>query len=543
VPVSIDPFFFRVTELDAGTGSDFYVRDWTDNPTSGDTGLEPSTHPVFYATSDVWNRRSNAPGAFNANDQPVNENPQNGTGPAGDNFAFARIRRNAPGSAETVTAHFLTSEFGTGSNYVNAGTAADPTVGFAAADLVKTMANGYPWHLDPTASTHFCLAVEISTSSDPIVAPSLLGRAPGWPTTDLMVINDNNKVQRNMGVYPASGTGRFSFFGIVHNAATFRRNVELRLEVSREAQRTLLRPRFEAIGGGNENRSFRTGDVITLAGMQPGENRWVGLTFQVREGREGEPLPVFLHEVVDGKTVNGFGIAARPGPLSDLIRENVELHASVFSRMASFGIGAAREEAELARRQLGDGRVREGAYVEFLRRADAASAPVNSLATSVNVRDPFGVRALLRSLVRAAQSASPAPTLAATHASLLHRLDAFITMLQKNRGDAADIAQTVAWQADLYSQVPQLQALNAAGRLVQRSREFVEAYGVRNATNADYPPLLRSLLGAFRETAAGLQNALPLAADIDDIERTLDSPVDLQRAHRAYLLKLESLRA
>jgi hypothetical protein len=93
---------------------------------------------------------------------------------------------------------------------------------------------GDPWHLDPTASTHFCLAVEISTPSAPIVAPSLLGRAPSWPTTDLIVINDNNKVQRNMGVYPASGTGRFSFFGIVHNAATFRRNVELRLEVSRE---------------------------------------------------------------------------------------------------------------------------------------------------------------------------------------------------------------------------------------------------------------------------------------------------------------------
>jgi hypothetical protein len=27
---------------------DFYVRDWTDDATHGDNGVEPSTHPVFY---------------------------------------------------------------------------------------------------------------------------------------------------------------------------------------------------------------------------------------------------------------------------------------------------------------------------------------------------------------------------------------------------------------------------------------------------------------------------------------------------------------
>jgi hypothetical protein len=32
------------------------------------------------------------------------------------------------------------------------------------------------------------------------VTPSLLGRAPGWPTGDLLVIINNNKAQRNMSV-------------------------------------------------------------------------------------------------------------------------------------------------------------------------------------------------------------------------------------------------------------------------------------------------------------------------------------------------------
>ena len=201
----------------SAAGDDFYVRDWTDSATSGDTGLEPSTHAVFYATSDVWNRRGTLPGSF-PNDQPSNENAGNGAGNIGDNWAFARIRRNAAGSASTtVTAHFLVSKLGTGSNYVDAGTMdpdvtfadPDPTLVFSAADLGPLITPPYPWHLAAVSSTHLCLAVEISTPADPIVAPSLLGRAPGWPTTDLAVINDNNKAQRNMGLSttPARGVG------------------------------------------------------------------------------------------------------------------------------------------------------------------------------------------------------------------------------------------------------------------------------------------------------------------------------------------------
>ncbi len=89
VAISIDPFFVRVLELPPE--SDFYVRDWTSSPTNRDTGLEPSTNPVFYINSDVWNRRSNAPGGFNANDQPQSQDPQMIS--LGDNFAFAaRLR-------------------------------------------------------------------------------------------------------------------------------------------------------------------------------------------------------------------------------------------------------------------------------------------------------------------------------------------------------------------------------------------------------------------------------------------------------------------
>jgi hypothetical protein len=41
--------------------NDFYVRDWTNTPSSYDQGGEPSTNPTFWVTSDVWNRLSNNP--------------------------------------------------------------------------------------------------------------------------------------------------------------------------------------------------------------------------------------------------------------------------------------------------------------------------------------------------------------------------------------------------------------------------------------------------------------------------------------------------
>src|SRR6185369_15160910 len=121
----------KVTELSPSL--DFYVRDWTDSASSGDTGLEPSTHPVFYQTSDVWNRRGTLPGTPFVNDQPANEPAGNGDLDIGDNWTFARIRRNSSGSAETVTAHFLVSKFGTGSNYVDA-TSMDPDVTLSGPD-------------------------------------------------------------------------------------------------------------------------------------------------------------------------------------------------------------------------------------------------------------------------------------------------------------------------------------------------------------------------------------------------------------------------
>ncbi|HEX2780636.1 MAG TPA: hypothetical protein VHM30_14120, partial [Gemmatimonadaceae bacterium] len=165
VPPSIDPFFFRTTEIDPAI--DFYVRDWTDNATTHDHGQEPSVRDNFYHTSDVWNERANDPLAFDANDRPQVQDPQPVA--MGHNFAFARVSREVAGSASDVTLHYLVSDGGVGVNFVDAGS--PPPLHFAAADLVQVpvAGAGHQWDLPSGASNHVCLAVETTAAGDPLL--------------------------------------------------------------------------------------------------------------------------------------------------------------------------------------------------------------------------------------------------------------------------------------------------------------------------------------------------------------------------------------
>jgi hypothetical protein len=517
VAVSIDPFMVRYTDVAAA--DDFYVRDWTDSPASGDTGLEPSTHPVFYATSDVWNRRGTLPGPF-PNDQPSNEDAGNGMGNIGDNWAFARIRRNAAGiGSKTVTAHFLVSKLGTGSNYVDdtvmgsgvtfAGP--DPTVTFNAADLGPITTPALAWHLDAVVSTHLCLAVEISAPGDPFVAPSLLGRAPGWPTTDLAVINDNNKAQRNMGLSTTAARGAGltdNFYAIVHNAATFRRDMTLRVDASAENALRLRGARIAVVGG--RAAAFKPDATIVLPAMQPGENRWVGLLYKPPQGKRGEVL-----------------------------RAALALHRSVFTRLAvGFDVRDALEEADRAGKLAANPRLNPSAYIQWLRsELRLAARTIGAFLKAQRRKDLFAVGSALRLLARAVRD-MPWEDVAVAHTSLLNRLDSYLTALQLEHGDPADILQNVRWQEDLYGRTPALRRLECAAKVSQLSRAFIHAFAERGSGTTTYRKLIEELLPCFKQTADALPR-LGLGKHITEMTRRIDDLTALQKAHRDYLLALD----
>jgi hypothetical protein len=324
VAASIDPYFFKITQIDGGTGSDYYVRDWTDTAALHDNGLEPSTNPVFYVSSDVWNQRTNAAPSF-INDQPQTQDPQNNAG----NFAFARLSRNVTGVAETVNVEFLVAEFGTGSPYVSVATT---TVAFAAGESSKVASAS--WTLGPTSSTHLCLGVQISTGTDPFVPPGLLGQTPGWPTTDLIVINDNNKAQRNMSVhYGLSGFGS-KHYAIVRNGSIKPRDFVLRLQVADAALRGFKAPQVLAQGS-EKAVPLENETTLVIEGMGPGEARWVEFDMAAFKAKVGTALPIDFQEVVDGKVVNGYRISIQAAATQQAVHELLLFNKAVFQRLLS----------------------------------------------------------------------------------------------------------------------------------------------------------------------------------------------------------------
>ena len=357
VTASVDPFFFHITELQPY--QDFYVRDWTDSMSSHDNGEEPSTNGNWWTTSDVWNRLSNTTGAFNANDQPNQENAQDAT--SGHNYAFVRIHRNAaaPTGSTNVTARFLYADYGLGVPYQDISASPSATLTFAAVDTVQVLPDGagVQWDLPATRSTHICLAVEISAPGDPYI-PELAGRAPGWPTTDWTIPADNNKAQRNMDLPPmaAASPGSMSSYPIVHNAAPFVRNMTIRYSVSPDILSRLESPQIGVIGG--DTQPLRSVGTLVLNNMQPGENRWLNITYSIVNPQSGRLLPITVEEMFGDVALNGITVAAQPVPLADMISRNLVQHRGAFARLdAAFHVPNAKAQAEAAGKLLASGNV------------------------------------------------------------------------------------------------------------------------------------------------------------------------------------------
>jgi hypothetical protein len=551
VSVSVDPFFFQYQTVELH--DDFYVRDWTDSPVSGDDGSEPSIKPVFYATSDVWNRRGTLPGSF-PNDQPENEDAGNGIGNIGDNWLFARIRRRAPAAGGApdvvVNAHFLVSKLGTGSNYEDASDAdpditisgPDPTVLFTAAEVGPKTTDALAWHLNPIASTHLCAAVEISTPADPFAVPSLHGRAPGWPTTDLDVVDDNNKAQRNMGLSttPARGTGLClaDSFGLVHNAATFPRDMLIQYTIPPEVYRRIKHVEIDLPG--RDRIQARQSGTITLAGMQPGENRWIGARFRAPAGKPSETLAMFFDEMVNGSAVNGFGLGMRLGSDRDTAIYTLNRLRSVFTRLlAGWKLESAQPVVDLASKALKSLARRQStaspvAWVKDLKTHARFFGEIRAL---MGAEDPFRIERQAAGLRKSLESRREVDALVCL-CSYLERIDAHLTMLLLRNGDRADILQNVRWQEDV---LPRLRGdvTDARKSIDALTEEFIRAWESGKATARDYPALVRRLLAPLKKLAGELQDG-QLEKRLDALGGGGDDPATLQRLHREVLLKIQT---
>jgi hypothetical protein len=542
VAVSIDPFFFVSTGVDPS--EDFYVRDWTASPVSFDTGVEPSTNPVFYTTSDVWNQRSNAAPTFNANDQPNSEDPQ--IAAMGSNYAFARISRRAPagpGAASVaVTAEFLFADFGLGVPYADI--SASPTVvtTFAATDN-QLVTDSVSWTLPATHSQHVCVAVQVSAPNDPYQQPSLVGMSPGWGPagSDTTVLNDNHKAQRNLGIYPAGQVagrwlGNLGFYAVLHNAATFTREMNVAYAggtVGDEPTRSVTVSLF-----GGTPVTLKPGEVLSVPAMQPGVNRWL----RIEVGDSGGAVRHDFQEVFAGKRLSGFRVQAQPSTTAALVRWNAAaehaLHDRVqalFARDPPRGIAAAVDKLL---RAPDDGEE----YCAFLEGFVMKTKHFEIIAAEIEL-GPVDPNAVLRRLAATVRRKDAAAASVA-HADMLHTLDALLTMVQKARGDAGDILLNLQWQRALYARAPVGPALVDTVR--QRSTEFIRAFQARRATAKDFPDFIHGLAPDLERTVEALgargRSLQPLVRRLRRPARgKAADPATVQKNHRAYLTELQAM--
>ena len=546
VTASVDPFFFSVTNVPST--EDYYVRDWTDSSSSHDNGEEPSTNPVWWTTSDVWNRLSNTAGTFNGNDQPAHEVAQDAT--SGHNFAFVRVHRKAApssGSSEQVSASFLFADYGLGVPYqyvTGSPLSSTAALTFNPADTVQVLADGtgVQWDLPAERSTHICMAVEIAGPQDPY-SPELLGRAPGWPT-DQLLTTDNNKAQINMDLPPvAQGGLQFSSFGLAHNAALYARDMTIRYTVDPATLRKLRGSSILVIGG-KATPVQKTG-TLRLTNMQPGENRLIGARFQASGAAVGELLPVTFEEMVGSNVVNAFTIAPRVSSLSEVIHANLKAHRAGFNRLArAFSIKGAEQQSHAAGELLKSEKVSSKAYLQFLvHNAPQMRAAALSLIGKSSTARLFSFEQTLAALEKAAHASQTAAA-ANAHATFLNALDSAQTLAQKDEGDPADFLQMVEWQLSLYAGVAEIRATKGAAKVLEESREFILAVDRRKAGPEDYPKLLQRLVPAFRLTAESLERHDPL---LEKRVAVLGKELEggnlraIEGKHRELLLELSKL--
>ena len=533
VGASIDPFFVHVQEMDST--QDFYVRDFTIDATNFDVGAEPSTDARFCSTSDVWNRHSDDPGALPADGRP-DDQPALGLF-TGTNHIFARVHRKKPGPSKVVDIDFYRSDFGMGSNYV---LIESKNFTFDA-DVPSMITPDLPWTMATTHSSHACIAAEVHTAEDPILFPTLNGRSPGWDIgTDLIVINDNNKAQKNlevinrplMTIHPPPPTRNreemFSTYAVIHNPSLKTENTtiyyKIKSSLGSKDSLTLSVP-------GNQGRNIQTKQGFTLFDMKPGESRILRIDYQIKEGEPFENTQTRFSHIRSEILINEFTIEQRSAPLNVVIKEYLVKEASVFRRVKSI---YPKFESSLNAFPSFDPQNFEANPSNYINRLTISLGLFKSILNdlkSIVKADPFKLTDAISTLEeRLREDDVQASALA--HLSLINTLDAYMSMLQFEKGNSADVLQTMYLQKEVLRDRTQTEQVK---RLEDLADEFIKKFDRRELTSNSYSVTVSKMIPLFNSIVPASEE---LKQSLADVEKNLSDPLALQGAHIKFLLKL-----
>ena len=400
--------------------SDFFVRDWTASALSHDGGAQPSTNPVFWATSDLWNQSTNVAAPFPAADWILGDPPSR----VGSNFAFARVSRRAAAASTAaapaaVTVTFLQADYGLGVPYSIVGSQA---VNFAAGDMTQ-VTPARSWTVPATASTHLCLGVQITGPNGDTFAPPSLDTLAVGPSDPLILI-DNNKAQRNLQETVGTEAGT-EMFAVIENAERVARPMEIGIRWPSDVSAG----RVSIVGGESIDLGQSREGRIKVGELKPRERRWLKLSVQPRSEK---PVMVDFFDTAPARTEaggpsNGFTIQFARAPIEVVARRDMLAFADVCTRLSILQkSAAARQEAKDALAMVRRERITASSYAAYLKKHSAAIQRIlASHLRAAGNSDPFEIASALKELT----AAKDVEALAAAHNAFNERLDAHLTML------------------------------------------------------------------------------------------------------------------
>jgi hypothetical protein len=440
-----------------------------------------------------------------------------------------------------VTARFFFYNFGLGGNWLSLGSS---TLSFAPSETRKVLPTGHAWSVPTGGSGHSCLAVEIEAPGDPPTPPSF----GAFAAPDIR--GDNNKAQRNLQVVLVStappplgtpaGNRSMSFFATVHNAFFFFRSAVVGFEVAPGVLRRLGRAQVGVVGE-RQAVALASKGQLKVRTLGPGEDRWIRLTVEVPRDNIQTQMPVVFFDTPREKLASGFSIVFRPVAFKSVVASNLDSHRAVFRRIHDlFALEGALLQAQAA--EQASRTPTNSVYRQFLGTYLGRAEVLVRRVIQINQgADPFETLAALGHAQEALKSRDNM-AVAAAHATFANALDAFLTMLQLQRGNVADIGQNLRWQQELFTRSPELSGVPQASGLAARSADFALAFERGQVGPTDYRRFMEGILPDLREAAEKLARPdLALEEDLAAIDSSLASPVDLQRTHRGLLLKLVRL--
>jgi hypothetical protein len=274
--------------------------------------------------------------------------------------------------------------------------------------------------------------------------------------------------------------GESVLWAIVHNAATWRRNLELRIRwpIPRAVQG---RPSAVVVRPGAEPMPIRAEDRIMLPRMEPLENRWVGVRVRGLAGRRGLVAAIEFDEMVGDAAVNGFALGVQLAADRKVARHAWERLRSVETRLLS---GWSADIGDAIQGLPGD---------RPLKFPDVAALAGRIAELSLGRgKDQFGIEEAFGAFKRVAKREGPARFVALT--SLMEIVDAHLTSQRLGAGTRADILQTVRWELEVLEEARGAADNAALARIAARCRQFIADWEARNANPSDAVGLVRETL-------------------------------------------------